>query len=348
MQSSLKLEPNPFEQSFKQGGAAAHPGLPPSGNLQQPGASGQPVEDGKSAGIPGIDKLTTPLPLISGGIPGQPGMGNMTPGSWGFRAGQMTPSFLNTPNGHQNPAKFHQMLRHPALPSPSLMGLPFDPQEAPQPAQGAPPFITGGQSAAANGLYMLSRPPEVVEGRPPAPTTNDGRQQMPLPAGPARDPGPPVALGQHRHSAPTTGEFSHVQEKAEPEGDELAGNTQGEHAGPPRKMRHRSSDDDPESDERRKQFLERNRIAAIKCRRRKKQWVDTLKQRVDYLTQVNEEVVTENKRLRLQLEQMARWVHAQGSQAVPQQIMAVAEVTRGTDTLTGTPPNQPAINASGH
>lgn len=332
MQSSLKLEPNPFEQSFKQGGAIPHASFAQQGGLPGPGASVQPAEDGKPGAIPGIDKLATPIPLIPGGLPGQPGMGNVTPGVWGFRAGQMTPSFLSTPNGQQNSAKFQQMLRQPPLPSPSFMGIPFDPQAA-HAAAGTPGYKPGnGQSAAANGLYMLSRPPDVTETRTAIPhgaeTAPSGALPAPLPAPPVGN--DPVALNQHRHSVHSNGEFHHVEEDIEKDD---SGPGRASRAAAPRKSRQGTSDDDPESDDRRKQFLERNRIAAIKCRRRKKQWVDTLKQRVDYLSQVNEEVVAENKRLRLQLEEMSSWVYSQGPQAVPRQIMAVAEVAKGTEGL---------------
>ncbi|CAD6444748.1 0420527c-1c9e-451e-a8ba-68e5bfabf963 [Sclerotinia trifoliorum] len=45
----------------------------------------------------------------------------------------------------------------------------------------------------------------------------------------------------------------------------------------------------PETDdEKRKSFLERNRVAALKCRQRKKQWLNNLQQKVDTYTNENE------------------------------------------------------------
>ncbi|KAJ1913510.1 Transcription factor [Mycoemilia scoparia] len=51
-------------------------------------------------------------------------------------------------------------------------------------------------------------------------------------------------------------------------------------------------------DEKRQQFLERNRIAALKCRQRKKQQLKELQSRVEWLTQDNERVHQEYQRLR--------------------------------------------------
>ncbi|KAK9448333.1 uncharacterized protein V1518DRAFT_418683 [Limtongia smithiae] len=54
-------------------------------------------------------------------------------------------------------------------------------------------------------------------------------------------------------------------------------------------------DDDPSMDtkkmtdeEKRKNFLERNRVAALKCRQRKKQWLQNLQARVEYYTNEND------------------------------------------------------------
>lgn len=52
-----------------------------------------------------------------------------------------------------------------------------------------------------------------------------------------------------------------------------------------------------EDDEKRKNFLERNRIAALKCRQRKKQWLNNLQSKVELLT-------TENEQLQTQVESM--------------------------------------------
>ncbi|KAI8645204.1 hypothetical protein BD408DRAFT_411978 [Parasitella parasitica] len=56
----------------------------------------------------------------------------------------------------------------------------------------------------------------------------------------------------------------------------------------PRKQR-KPSVEQPEDEEKRKNFLERNRIAALKCRQRKKQWLQNLQTKVEFLAADNEQ-----------------------------------------------------------
>lgn len=46
-------------------------------------------------------------------------------------------------------------------------------------------------------------------------------------------------------------------------------------------------------EEKRKSFLERNRVAALKCRQRKKQWLESLQAKVEYYSSENETLTTE-------------------------------------------------------
>ncbi|KAI8884638.1 hypothetical protein K501DRAFT_271590 [Backusella circina FSU 941] len=57
-----------------------------------------------------------------------------------------------------------------------------------------------------------------------------------------------------------------------------------------RKQQRRSKNKNIEDDEKRKNFLERNRQAALKCRQRKKQWLNNLQARVEYLSNDNEQL----------------------------------------------------------
>ncbi|KAG0353264.1 hypothetical protein BGZ54_002309 [Gamsiella multidivaricata] len=67
-----------------------------------------------------------------------------------------------------------------------------------------------------------------------------------------------------------------------------------------RSSRKRSSvsDDKMDDEEKRKNFLERNRQAALKCRQRKKQWLSNLQAKVEYLTTDNEHLQTQTATLR--------------------------------------------------
>ncbi|KAI8970121.1 hypothetical protein BDF20DRAFT_915978 [Mycotypha africana] len=51
-----------------------------------------------------------------------------------------------------------------------------------------------------------------------------------------------------------------------------------------------SSSEDKDDTEKRKNFLERNRQAALKCRQRKKQWLQSLQERVEFLANDNEQL----------------------------------------------------------
>ncbi|GAA5816628.1 hypothetical protein MFLAVUS_010158 [Mucor flavus] len=57
----------------------------------------------------------------------------------------------------------------------------------------------------------------------------------------------------------------------------------------------------PEDEEKRKNFLERNRLAALKCRQRKKQWLTNLQARDEYLADDNDQLQMEINLLRKEI-----------------------------------------------
>ncbi|KAF8942642.1 hypothetical protein BGZ47_006293 [Haplosporangium gracile] len=59
-----------------------------------------------------------------------------------------------------------------------------------------------------------------------------------------------------------------------------------------------AAEDKMDEEEKRKNFLERNRQAALKCRQRKKQWLSNLQAKVEYLTTDNEHLQTQTATLR--------------------------------------------------
>ncbi|KAI9498887.1 hypothetical protein BDB00DRAFT_967925 [Zychaea mexicana] len=67
------------------------------------------------------------------------------------------------------------------------------------------------------------------------------------------------------------------------------------------KRRAQSSSSMMDDQEKRKSFLERNRQAALKCRQRKKQWLQNLQAKVEYLSSDNEQLQMQNNSLREQL-----------------------------------------------
>jgi len=68
-------------------------------------------------------------------------------------------------------------------------------------------------------------------------------------------------------------------------------------------------EDDPD-DERRKNFLERNRQAALKCRQRKKQWLASLQAKVEFYSNENDALNNEINDLRGELIQLKTILHS--------------------------------------
>ncbi|KAI8140424.1 hypothetical protein BJV82DRAFT_217688 [Fennellomyces sp. T-0311] len=64
------------------------------------------------------------------------------------------------------------------------------------------------------------------------------------------------------------------------------------------KKKARTREKTAEDEEKRKNFLERNRIAALKCRQRKKQWLNNLQAKVEMLTNENEQLQVQAEAMR--------------------------------------------------
>ncbi|KAI9362677.1 hypothetical protein BD770DRAFT_381546 [Pilaira anomala] len=81
---------------------------------------------------------------------------------------------------------------------------------------------------------------------------------------------------------------------------------------------------DPEDEEKRKNFLERNRIAALKCRQRKKQWLQNLQTKVEYLAADNERYHMQANALRGELINLKTLLMAHKDCPINQQEMKIA------------------------
>ncbi|KAI9647846.1 Transcription factor [Ciborinia camelliae] len=95
----------------------------------------------------------------------------------------------------------------------------------------------------------------------------------------------PKKLGEMKHEDFTNEDLDDMEDQ---EGD-FEGNEENNDKGKPKK---------PETDdEKRKSFLERNRVAALKCRQRKKQWLNNLQSKVDTYTTELENLHHKNQML---------------------------------------------------
>ncbi|KAI9245994.1 hypothetical protein BY458DRAFT_446985 [Sporodiniella umbellata] len=79
-----------------------------------------------------------------------------------------------------------------------------------------------------------------------------------------------------------------------------------------------------EEDLKRKNFLERNRIAALKCRQRKKQWLENLQSKVEFLTNDNEQYHLEINALRQELIRLKSLLLAHKDCSINQQAISHA------------------------
>ncbi|KAJ2713429.1 Transcription factor [Coemansia spiralis] len=115
--------------------------------------------------------------------------------------------------------------------------------------------------------------------RPSSPPSGPAPQHQP----------PPPPPGQAKRARSTGRRGTRTASDAKPEEQESGGEEEpGEHGPEP------AAGDD---EERRRQFLERNRVAALKCRQRKKRQLQELQERYDYM-------VAENERLRAEFSQV--------------------------------------------
>ncbi|GBC00677.1 hypothetical protein RclHR1_03940003 [Rhizophagus clarus] len=115
---------------------------------------------------------------------------------------------------------------------------------------------------------------------------------------------------------------------------------------PPVKKNGQKSKSDMTDEEKRRNFLERNRQAALKCRQRKKQWLANLQAKVEYLTNDNESLQSQAQSLREEILNLKTLLLAHKDCPIAQ-----ANGVMGLDTIPpsvgGMPPNMSGMNV-GH
>lgn len=113
---------------------------------------------------------------------------------------------------------------------------------------------------------------------------------------------------------------------------------------PPSKKNGQKSKSEMTDEEKRRNFLERNRQAALKCRQRKKQWLANLQAKVEYLTNDNETLQSQAQSLREEILNLKTLLLAHKDCPIAQ-----ANGVMGLDTIppnvVGIPPN---MSGMGH
>ncbi|PIA15761.1 hypothetical protein COEREDRAFT_81708 [Coemansia reversa NRRL 1564] len=106
--------------------------------------------------------------------------------------------------------------------------------------------------------------------------------------------------------------------------------------------------DDADSDDKRRQFLERNRIAALKCRQRKKRQLQELQERHDYMMAENERLHSEFAQMRetaLRVRTLLA-AHSECSVARANGVLGADNLPIGTPSVSMRPLMLPATNTS--
>lgn len=282
--TKLDEEPNPFEKSFsdlpvsatKAATAAqqqaAKPVLPPVTAIESP-----------STGVPTLKKAT-----------------NIDPYAWGsLRAGPLSPSMLQGPvNG--NPVPFTATASAMSKVEPDEF-VPYQPQI---PTSMQYNFQANTMNAPGSKFGVYQQPPA-----PPAVSkTSPAMQQMTtFPAQTYQTQLPNVKVEQrpfqsaefiHHENGISSRKSSKSSSASVSEPKPTTRVKRQEHGelmeglGPVAK-KNKSSTTEQDEDEKRRNFLERNRQAALKCRQRKKAWLSDLQVKVEDLALENDQLAAQ-------------------------------------------------------
>ncbi|KAJ2470116.1 Transcription factor [Coemansia sp. RSA 2322] len=260
----LAFEPNPFEHSF----ARLH-----SDDSVKASPASSASGDGKHS-----HRVTLP-PVTAINGPVDPA--HLSPASWGaesLRSGPLSPAMLGGPI----PASSSSI--SPSLSSHTVAATkPANRMTGPlvMPSTGLTPYISGeAQPCASHAL------------RVPAELATPGTQAMVL----ATLKGQAVSFtpGGTMHASGTPHELRSTRIRLDKGPGEDSDNSDDEE----QIMTHTADGRLLTESEKRKQFLERNRIAALKCRQRKKKQLQELQERHDFMVSENERLRADYMKLR--------------------------------------------------
>ncbi|KAI8369840.1 hypothetical protein EDC96DRAFT_503553 [Choanephora cucurbitarum] len=261
--SKLDQEPNPFEQSFS--------GITPTTTQPNDNVAAMDEKAKDKLKLPPVASITSPAPIINNSVIG----GGILPKevsnqfTWDtLRTGPLSPSMLAGP---AKPDEYYST----AIPS-KLGNTSYTSKysnETYVPVKQEPSQDVYVNKAPALPTRQSTRTRQTASRKRSTSSQRDSTEETQAP--------PPRKNSRRRSSAltATSSEFD----------DEFD-----EKPAPAKKKKTASKDED---DEKRKNFLERNRIAALKCRQRKKQWLNNLQAKVEFLT-------NDNERLQLQSESL--------------------------------------------
>ncbi|ORX54012.1 hypothetical protein DM01DRAFT_1041954 [Hesseltinella vesiculosa] len=302
LNSSAKLdqEPNPFEQSFSsvskqslspepvtlkieavdRSSSRKSKDVPPSSSSSvsvSTASTASSTATSEPLKLPPVAAMTSPNPIpVMSSVPKD--IANQY--AWdSLRAGPLSPSMLQRP---ANPEDFAFTSMNPTNSLLSYQSTDY--QSSSYPAQQANYGSSRYQAPTSNPLpkYQPEKQSPLTRKSSNASTTSTLDQQETTPSTAPRRTSTNAVTGQRRK-----------KDAAKPsDEDKIDSMDDLDEATDSKKRR---TDDE---DEKRRNFLERNRLAALKCRQRKKQWLSNLQAKVEFLTSDNERLQMETNAMR--------------------------------------------------
>ncbi|KAG2194872.1 hypothetical protein INT47_002666, partial [Mucor saturninus] len=145
---------------------------------------------------------------------------------------------------------------------------------------------------------------------------------------PSMLPGPtPTARRPIKYEVETTTFYNHTYDNPPPtvkHARKVSNSSSSEASFNASNKKQKTAQGDTEDEEKRKNFLERNRIAALKCRQRKKQWLQNLQTKVEYLAADNEQFHMQTNALREELINLKTLLMAHKDCPIGQQDLKIA------------------------
>jgi ATF/CREB family transcription factor len=178
-------------------------------------------------------------------------------------------------------------------------------------------------NTAANGLFLLSQAHQELTKREEAQREAaagqvgaNGKRGTKRKSSDAPPPPAPAKTQPKRTRAQQAPVKSHKRSESiseDEEEDDMEDDDMEEPSGPPSKNGRTNAQKKPETEEeKRKNFLERNRQAALKCRQRKKAWLAQLQAKVEFLTGENERLTSALVSSREEIARLSALVGATG------------------------------------
>ncbi|OZJ05024.1 hypothetical protein BZG36_02143 [Bifiguratus adelaidae] len=285
LRSKLDLEPNPFEQSFgglssAGTGESITVGTPVNTSGIRDTAAG-PKDSPKPPVLPPVASIASPAILSQRND-------SSTPLGWdSLRAGPLSPSMLQGP---QHQVDYNNLRRLNGYRAEFMNGV-----LAPNAVYSQAPTVSQ-PPASQNNLYLLSQ--EVMRRTAGGDLGIKSEREGSFSNLPVSQSSSESGSKSKASISPLPTTRTSSRRRANTEREQENNDQPSNKKSKPSSNTNEKDPKDMDDEEKRKNFLERNRQAALKCRQRKKQWLANLQSKVEYLTNDNEQLQHQASSLR--------------------------------------------------